>query len=196
MRAVLIAGVLDQVDDAVCRDMLGFQNPPTCTEMDRFTFQSGLTVGFCGPKLSVSGFRFRDYGFWFLLAVFCTGMLNSHQSHKCGNPRNHATVTRSSLFHHLPHRKKYKQLSETIVEQHQTNCSSISKAATASTQQRPKQRRWHQRRQLQNEQQHMQRNGSSGENSSYCIKGIDCSKDIGCSAKSGNTRDSQLQLRQ
>ena len=44
--------------------------------------------------------------------------------------------------------------SQTIKEQHQTHCSSISKAATASAQQRRKQRQRDQRRQQQNVQQH------------------------------------------
>ena len=48
-------------------------HPPKCTEIDRFTFQSGLPVVFCGPNFCVLGFSLPlavlTCGFWFLLAA-------------------------------------------------------------------------------------------------------------------------------
>ena len=104
------------------------RNPPKLTEID------------CGPKLSVCGFPLLlavvTCGFLFLLAALCAEMWNYHQGRKFGNPRNHACncAKQKPVPSHLPHHPKCKQLRQTTKEQYQTHCSSISKAATASTQ--------------------------------------------------------------
>ena len=99
------------------RSALGIQLSLTLQESssnthDMLTARPDLEVSFmythrgdCRQKFRrVCGFRFplpSSPAFFFLLAAFCTGMRNSHQGRKCGNPRNR------SLFHHtLPHHEK------------------------------------------------------------------------------------------